>query len=120
MKNSIIITGAQGSGKTTLARKIASEYANNEIVFIDCLGKKIENERYFFSECTQNTKLIVFEDCELSQNKKVFNAESTSIVVNRKGKESFTIVPKLVFTLQSELKSEQIVELRANFQIFAL
>lgn len=116
MKKSILITGRQGSGKTTKAKEIASQFQNDEVVFIGYRGKKTHEDPFLFSECTDKTKLVVFEELyDLNQVEAFFNMVSNPITVNKKFERPFTIEPKFVLVCQSEISHEQLVELGSSF-----
>lgn len=116
MQKSILITGRQSSGKTTKAKEIASQFQEDEVVFISCRNKKTHENPFLFSQCTEKTKLVVFEELyDINQVEAFFNMVSNPIVVNKKMKEPFTIAPKFVLVCQSEIDAEQLVELGASF-----
>jgi ABC-type glutathione transport system ATPase component len=111
MQKSILIIGRQGSGKTTKAKEIASQFQNDEVVFIDYRWEIIQDDPFLFSECTDKTKLVVFEGFyDINQVETFFNAVSNPINVNKKMKRPFTIQPKFVFVCQREIE-----ELEARF-----
>jgi predicted AAA+ superfamily ATPase len=96
MDKSIIITGPRGCGKTTKSKELASMFDENEVVFIDSIGDNIKNP-FAFSECTQKTKLIVWEEIKsLSEVESFFNLISDGVFVNKLGQTSFLIRPKFV------------------------
>ncbi len=116
MQKSILITGRQCSGKTTKAKEIASQFQNDEVVFICYRGKNTHEDAFLFSQCTEKTKLVVFEELyDIEQVEAFFNMVSNPIVVNKRMKEPFTIEPKFVLVCQSEIDAEQLVELGASF-----
>ena len=116
MEKSILITGRQCSGKTTKAKEIASHFQNDEVVFLSYRGKKTHEDPFLFSQCTEKTKLIVFDELyDINQVEGFFNMASNPITVNKKMKKPFTISPKFVLVCQSEIEAEQLVELGASF-----
>ncbi|MEZ5047496.1 MAG: hypothetical protein R2831_10945 [Chitinophagaceae bacterium] len=116
MQKSILITGNRGSGKTTKAREIASQFQNDEVVFICHRGKKTHEDPFLFSKCTEKTKLVVFDELyDLKAVEALFNMGSNTITVNRMKKMPFTIEPKFVLVCKSEIEAEQLVELGASF-----
>jgi len=118
MEKSILITGSQASGKTTKAKEIASQFQNDEVVFICYRGKKTYEDPFLFSQCTEKTKLVVFDELyDINQVEAFFNTVSNPIMVNKKMKKPFTIEPKFVLVCQTEIKDEQLVELGASFHI---
>jgi len=113
MKKSILITGRQGSGKTTKAKEIASQFQIDEVVFLPFQGAM--NDKFLFSECTEKTKLIVVDDLsDLAQVQLFLNP---IVVVNKKMKEPFSINPQFVLVCQSDIQPDQLVELGANFEV---
>ena len=116
MQKSILIIGRQGSGKTTKAKEIASQFHNDEVVFINYREKKTHKNPFLFSECTDKTKLVVFEELyDINQVEEFFSMVSYPITVKKKMKNPFTIEPKFVLVCQSEIEAEQLVELGASF-----
>lgn len=116
MGKSILIVGSQSSGKTTKAKEIASQFQNDEVVFICYRGKKTHEDHFLFSQCTEKTKLVVFEELfDINQVEAFFNMVSNPIVVNKQMKKPFTIEPKFVLVCQTEIKDEQLLELGAGF-----
>ena len=116
MQKSILIIGRQGSGKTTKAKEIASQFLKDEVVFLCYRGKKTHEDNFLFSECTDKTKLVVFEELyDINQVYAFYNMVSNPITVNKKMKAPFTISPKFVLVCQSEITQEQLVELGASF-----
>ncbi len=116
MQKSILITGRKCSGKTTKAKEIASQFQNDEVVFISYRGEKKHEDAFLFSECTEKTKLVVFEELyDINQVQAFFNMVSNPITVNKKMKKPFTIEPKFILVCQTEIEDEQLVELGASF-----
>jgi tRNA A37 N6-isopentenylltransferase MiaA len=65
MKKAIIILGPDRSGKTKKAKELASQYAENEILWYD--GKSLTTKkrnliRQKGGDTTKDTKIIVFDD----------------------------------------------------------
>lgn len=115
MEKSIVITGRQGSGKTTKAKEIANQFNKDEVVFLYYRSKKLDNP-FIFSECTEKTKLVVFEELyDIKQVEEFFSFVSYPITVNKRGKNPFTISPKFILVCQSDITHEQFVGLGASF-----
>lgn len=115
MEKSIVITGRQGSGKTTKAKEIANQFSNDEVVFLCYRSKKMDNP-FLFSECTEKTKLIVFDELyDIKQAEEFFSFVSYPITVNKRGKKPFTISPKFILVCQSDITQEQFSGLGASF-----
>lgn len=112
MNKSILIIGRPGSGKTTKAKEISNQFQKNEVAFIFSRGKKIQKDNFLFSGCTEQTKLVVFEELyDIEQVEAFYNP----ITVNKKMKIPFTISPHLVLVCQSEITEDQLVKLDASF-----
>lgn len=115
MEKSIVITGRQGSGKTTKATEIANQFGKDEVVSLYYRSKKLDNP-FIFSECTEKTKLVVFEELyDIKQVEEFFSFVSYPITVNKRGKKPFTISPKFVLVCQSDITQEQFIGLGASF-----
>lgn len=115
LKDPVLITGRQGSGKTTEAKKIASQFQDDEVVFINYRDKKKHKAPGLFSECTEKTKLVIFEELhKLKLVDKIFNIISNPIYLTKKSKKVFTINPRFVLVCQTE--NEQLVQMRASLQ----
>jgi uridine kinase len=115
MEKSIVITGRQGSGKTTKAKEIANQFSKDEVVFLYYRQKKLKNT-FIFSECTEKTKLVVFEELyDIKQVEEFFSFVSNPITVNKRGKNPFIILPKFVLVCQSDITQEQFAGLGASF-----
>ena len=116
MKKSIVITGRQGSGKTTKAKEIANQFDKDEVVFLYYRSKILDNP-FIFSECTEKTKLIVFEELyDIKQVQGFFNFVSNPITVNKRGENPFIISPKFALVFQSDITQEQFAGLGASFE----
>lgn len=120
MEKSILITGRQGIGKTTKAIEITSKFRNNEVVFISCCGKINHKDQFLFSECTEKTKLVVFDELyDINQVEAFFNVVSNPITVNKLMKAPFSISPQFVLVCQSDITEEQLVEMGSSlYKIF--
>jgi uridine kinase len=116
MQKSILIIGPQGSGKSTKAKEIASQFRKDEVVFLCYHGKKTHENNFLFSECTDKTKLVVFEELyDINQVEAFFNMVSNPITVDKQMKAPFKISPQFVLVCQSHITNEQLVELGASF-----
>ena len=60
MKKSILITGSQGSGKSTRALQLAMMYEKDEVEIIE-FRKGFRANPFRFTSCTQKTKLIIID-----------------------------------------------------------
>ncbi len=84
-----VLMGNLGSGKTILAKEMAKVLVEpNEVVFIND-----SNGRFKFSECNENTKLVIFDDVK---NLEDYIYHTEGLVVDKKGKKSFFITPKII------------------------
>jgi len=61
MKNTII-AGGRGSGKTTLAKELASKFLPQEVVSISARLEDFSTNAFRFGCCTKHTKLIIIEE----------------------------------------------------------
>ncbi len=112
MEKVILIMGGPGSGKTTKAREIASQYKPEEVVQL--LPTKISP--FSFRQCTPETKLIVVD--ELNDVKAVENyiiAASSPLEVNKRGEYPFIISPKFVIVCSSMITHAQHFNIGASF-----
>jgi len=102
MEKSILIFGPQASGKTTKAKEIIKQFKPDEVVHIPYQDMESLFDDYLFSQCTEKTKLVVFD--ELSGVVPLipfYEIMRKPIVVNKKGDMSFTISPKFLVVLQT-------------------
>jgi Cdc6-like AAA superfamily ATPase len=97
MKKLTIITGHQGSGKTTTAKEYASKFKESETQNLLYSNYK---SSFYYSQCDENTKLIIIEGvtsiCEIIP----FLFLCSGIEVNKKGKSPFTINPEILLVCQ--------------------
>ena len=116
MEKSILITGSQGSGKTTKAKRIARQFAEDEVVIIPYqMRKKIHGNPFLFMDCTQKTKLVIFEELfDINQVEAFFDMVSNPITVNKQSQEPFTISPKFVLVCQTDIPVDQLVKIGTN------
>ena len=70
MKKGLIIIGKQGSGKSVLAVKIASEYDIETVATIDGIqfADKKFSKNYLVSCLNKNTKVLVIDDLPIDVN----------------------------------------------------
>lgn len=116
MEKSILIIGKQTAGITTTVKEITSKFKNNEVVFICYRDKKQLESPFLFSQCTEKTKLVVFEGFGYIKKLKSFlNTVSYPIMINKKMKRPFTISPKFIIIWQTGILYNQLVELGAGF-----
>jgi len=115
MQKSIVITGSRLSGKTAKVKEIAGQFQSDEVVFIKYQGEHKNN--FLFSQCTEKTKLIVFDDLtDIEQMTEFYNMVTSPITVHRKLQESFTISPLFVFVYEKYITTELFNKLGESFQ----
>jgi hypothetical protein len=111
MKKGIIITGPQASGKTTKAREIASQFPKENVVWLFARDKRHYSSPFAFSDCTENTQLIIVEEIMKARDVEFFfNCISEGVWVNKRGKNPFIINPQIVLVCQSEIIKNQLPE----------
>jgi len=111
MQKPILIIGPMSSGKTTKSKEIASHFQKNEVVFISGRRKNMFQDDLLFSECTLETKLIVFDDIyQVEQVEQFLNIAYEPIVVNKAGNLVFILRPQFVLVCTANITHEQLVE----------
>lgn len=108
MKKGIIFIGPQESGKTRKAREIANRFLSPEAVWINAHKNQIENDPFVFSDCDENTKLVVIEELNLISLLCFLHVTSEGLVVNRMGKEQIIINPRIIIEFQSWVTKEML------------
>ena len=115
MNKSIIITGEQGSGKTTKAIEISSQYGKNEVVFISRTNKCLNNP-FIFSECTKDTKIIVFDDVKHEDDfNELLLLTASLITVNKRMEYPFTISPRFIFVCGPSITKKYLSKIGPSF-----
>lgn len=99
--NSIIITGEQVSGKTTLSRIIATGYGNNAY-FCDDIGNFVEDEDGCRNKLTIYTSLIVFDEL-FSERDLIWFKQLVSCVDIRLKYSNTRITPTIIGVFQEHL-----------------
>jgi energy-coupling factor transporter ATP-binding protein EcfA2 len=118
MKKGIIITGEAGSGKTTLARSLASQI-NGDTVFISGRRKstRLYSNPFMFKYCTPETSVIIIDDvvytCVIDW---ILSFISEPITVDRRNEKPFTITPLFIITCDENIKKEYLEKLGSSFQ----
>lgn len=95
MHKSIIITGPNGSGKTSIATDIASKFfPNEEVTFLQGFKTKLFENPFLFYKCHRNTKIVIIDD--IMRMEDLFQAlelDRVGIKVNQRAKPYFMIDP---------------------------
>lgn len=103
-----LIIGPGGSGKSTIAKKLASLYDSDRVVILD--GRNFNRSHFYFSACKEDTELIIIE--ELSDAKHLMSIYSNyidGVKVEKQGKEPFYIRPKnIIVTCHPDIKKEDL------------
>lgn len=116
MEKSTIIIGPRESGKTSLAKKIALQYKADEVVWVSGQSIRDYQHPYVYSRCTENTKLVIFDEmtdtCPRLGHKSMelsnvvahfFNDVSNGVTVNQRLKDPYMIHPRIVLIIRSEV-----------------
>lgn len=117
MEKSILIIGRQCSGKTTKAREIASQFNDDEVVFIHHHFNELNGSPFLFSNCTEKTKLIVVDELsDISHVEEFYYLIDKSIVVHKQMRKPFTIEPKFILICATDVTDEELKEFGTGFR----
>lgn len=105
MEKSIIIIGDAGTGKSTVAKALASNFKEANRVFIS--GNESFN-RFGFSACTPETKLVIIDEVKDSKRLEDLIPLTAELIVDKQGKEPFTINPKIVVVCNEKITLQDI------------
>lgn len=108
MEKGIIIVGPPYSGKTTKASEIASQFQEHQVTRIDGNSKNGHKGWYYYSQCSEDTKLVIVEEVDSENIEFYFAAVTSGIIVNKKLKPSFSISPKILLECKGSVTIEQI------------
>ena len=100
MNKRILIYGPQYSGKTLLAKHIASYFDKDEIVWmreVDFICSP-----FYFGNCPENTKLIIIDNLRDHELKKSYDRTKHLIEVNPQMKEKFSIDPMVILIAETD------------------
>lgn len=109
MHKSIIITGPNGSGKTSIAMDIANQYPKNEVAMISSFNLRLLNNPFLFHQCNSSTKLVILD--EINSYEELRNAiqfDANGIRVNQRGKIAHQIEPYLIFVCNEIVTAQQV------------
>lgn len=99
MKKAIVLTGCWKIKKALHAMNIAKKYKESEVTIIN---DWFLDSNYKFEQCTENTKLIIFEDInEESYIEHFYNWIDHGIKINKK-----TIRPEMILLSENRVISE--------------
>lgn len=118
MKKGIIFFGPAQSGKSKKAAEISSSFKS--VVWINCRNKsRLETDPFIFSECTEETELIVFDDVLPVVNFDFFllligPSNSSGVIVQKKGIEDFMIKPQILIICES---NSLFISARASYSL---
>lgn len=111
MEKSLIIIGPRCSGKTRRALEIIKSYPPINTLWMCFRNRRYEKDMFLFSDCTQTTEIILFDDIQKS---KVLTFVSTlvknGVCVRKKGVHDFIIFPKFIITCDESITESDIPE----------
>ena len=99
-KKALLIIGQNSSGKSQLAKNISKDFVNPVFLsrydFMSNKGFVIPH--FVFSNCVQDTNLIIVDDCRKDFDFELFfNLISNYVTVQKLAREPFEISPKFIF-----------------------
>lgn len=99
MDKTDIIFGPKRSSKVDLAKKIASNFKNNEVFWCDAQRFITKNTHPFSHiDVTMETKLIIIDNVNYEvPDYKLKELTSAELLVNKPGQEEFSIRPQYIF-----------------------
>ena len=104
MKKGLIILGKQGSGKSLMAVKIASEYDIETVATID--GKQFADKKfstnYLVSCLNKNTKVLIIDDLPIDVNWDIFFALYGNFPIGQNYKKPVNISLTKIIVVCSE------------------
>ena len=100
MNKRILIYGPQQSGKTLLAKQIASCFDKDEIVWMSEVDSIFS--WHYFGICPENTKLIIIDNLRDHELKKSYDRTKHLIEVNPHMKENSTIDPIVILIAETD------------------
>lgn len=112
MHKSIIITGPNGSGKTSIARDISGQFLCESIAFIGSNNLNVSKNPFLFHQCHSNTKVVVIDDILTSEQlREAIQFEEDGITVHQRAKRPFSIDPFLILVCNENISKEQVKEI---------
>ena len=117
MTKGLIILGKQGSGKSVLATKIASEYDVYSVSIIDGRQLLLSKNKYFFISqfINEKTKCVIFDDLPFNTDFNFFISLFDKIPVYQINKKVFEIVFEKIILIACESISFQNLPIGASF-----
>jgi broad-specificity NMP kinase len=112
MKKVKVITGKNGSGKSTIARALASSINENEKIFFN---QKNLNSVFGFSECSEKTKVVIID--ELKNNDYLMSLIFTTtegIEVDKPFAEPFVIHPEVIVVCNESISKQMLLDMGAS------
>lgn len=108
-KKHLIIIGPDRSGKTFLAKALANDYKENESVHMRA-SKHAKEDMFFFGHCTEDTKLVIIDDCQdmFVADYFIRLASSGKLKVDRQAEQSFEIHPRFIITCDSKVVRQNV------------
>lgn len=97
----LVFAGPERSGKTAKALEIFNSLnraSNDKCVFLNGRGLNLNNNHFFFSECTLNTEVVIIDDVDKAFNWHMLAAMQNCLQVNRRGQLPFRINPMFIIT----------------------
>jgi broad-specificity NMP kinase len=120
MEKSIIIIGSASTGKSTVAKALASHIAKDSEITLIRDFDFYQSDPFRFNVCTKQTKLVIIDELRKKQNLDGLIQYHESIDVNQPYKESFVISPKLIVVCDEGITSDDLPKgqsFRRRFQI---
>lgn len=114
MQKSIIIAGPKKSGKTTLAKELASSYKEEEVVYITC---KKTSALDIIAKCTKTTKLIVWDEARAYFDTALLNflVSETIYYDSSSGSYRDRIPPRLIVVIRRDFSNDDIGKYDSSF-----
>lgn len=97
LKNTSVGDANGGTGKSIFGKAI-QQLTNN--VYINGKRKKLDEDQFLYDQVSEKTNFIFIDDIRINFDfQMVYNAITGEIVVNKKGKQKFTIPPDQVIKI---------------------